>query len=323
MIQVHICAFILALACTLSDLGLSTQQEDDIRLQSTGPTEKPLTELKHQLPELSAAVAENPDDPIARAKYAQALFLVDNFPAAWEQIMVAYKLKPSHSGIADGIYEMWRNCLERGILNVGVSATTVQAAFGEPSQRLPTTRGERLIYAFIAVELENDRVFETMDMRNITEAAFKPSEVVRCALDGRSWTPGLRVKTADIDYAGYFLPGESISNCSEWVSVERILDGSWKESSKEFAKAVATQLAGEHPNSKQMIIEVDENSVIIALENVGLVNDKIGHQLIRFFRGSTDLHCLTYTIKSDDPPSMETQMKWLKIFQSGFLKSIN
>lgn len=276
-----------------------------------------------RLPELEKAVADNPDSADARARYAMALFQVGNLPAAWSQLIKAHALKPDHSGVAQGIGTLVQKFSERDLFTVGIPAESISGVLGEPAKKVELGKQRvRWVYGFIGVELREGRLHEVVDLRGLTEKAFRPAEVVSVDLDQRGWRCGHRRKNRGNVVAFYFLPGESLGNWNEQVVVERILNGARIGDAERLGAAVIKQFQQKHPDLKHKVLSQDDGSVVIAM--LIPAQEAADHQnvLVRYMIGAEDVHRLAITIKGDQP-STETQKKWLGILQSATLQKVD
>lgn len=280
------------------------------------------TPLADRLPELAAAVAARPDDLAARGSYAQALYVLGNLPAAWEQLSAGYQIDPNHNGMVQGLHQVFRAFTQQGLFRVGTPQQSIVDILGPPRQSIEMPWGKRLVFAYWAVDLRDDRIHEIVDLRGITEAAFRPTEIVSVDLDGRGWEVGFREKTKRSVAAMYYLPGESVREWQEMITVERWIDGTGAGTMDEIATLMIKQIKSANPECQDLVLETNDESVVVAFEGLDQPGQSKMHQLIRLFRGPSDVHRLAYTVKGNDPPTRETQMKWLKIFQSAKLRAV-
>ncbi len=304
----------------LDDVGKLKMDKSTEPSSSTPLKNMSTRDILKQLPEYREAVEANPEDIQARLTYSRALFLTDNLPLAWEQLGIAQKIDPQNSDMQAGMESVLREFKYDGLFTVGTPAETIRSVLGEPQEVVPMQQGARWVYAFMGVDFRNERIHEIIDLRGATNALFQPTEIIDVALDGRGWTCGLRDKFRSSSQAFYFLPGERISEWTEMIFIERTLDGAKAGSIDEIAKTIATKLASLNPNCRWKILTQDATSAIVALEDAAPPDEPQIQQLIRIFRGPVDIHTLSYSLKSETPPDIETQKKWLAIFQSATLK---
>lgn len=293
--------------------------------ENLSPQESKLRELASRLPELESAIADNPNDAGAMGNYAQALFQLGNLPAAWEHLIKGYQVNPGHTGINRGLPQVVAAWKQQGVFNVGVEEATLIHVLGKPQHDRAMPRGKRLVYAYLAIDLREGRIHEIIDLRGATERLFQPTEIIDVQLDGRSWSVGVREKNAKSSSAQYFLPSETLANWSEIFQIERILDGASIGTMQQITQAAIDQITSLKQESKAQvtIIESDANSSIVAFEDFGPVGRPKVHQLVRFFRGPVDVHRITLRVKSETPPSIDLQMKWLQIFRAAELKPVS
>ncbi len=281
-----------------------------------------LAAIAQRLPELESATTENPLDVAARANYAMALYQIGNFPQAWTQLRVAAKLDPKHAGVAKGLAALFSKFESMAVFTVGVQPETVTGLLGEPDQVVDLGNDrERYVYAFYAVDFRDGRVHEVIDLRNATEAMFRPTEIVSVDLDGRGWICGIRNKADGQVTARYYLPGEMISNWTEQVEVQRILGAASIGTIKEIAAKFIAQVKAIQPKMEYQILDVQDDSVIVALELPGSPSFAKRHQLVRLFKANDDVHRLAYSLKVDQP-SDETKKKWFAIMKSASLEAV-
>lgn len=299
---------------------------DDVgKLQTLPPSaSKPAMtkeEVLQKLSEFEAAVEADPNDVAARANYAMALNQIGNFPAAWLQLMAAQRLSPSHAGIAKGIEAVWAQFAQLDLFTVGIPQASIEGLLGTPTQTIDRKTGSRWIYGFYAIDFDSIGLHETIDLRGTTDALFQPTEIVSVDLDGRGWRVGSRTKSANLSTALLFLPGESFGNWTEQIEVQRILGATSTEEPREIAEKMFAQIKAVAPESRGKTLLASEDSVTIAVTLRLPGADENRHQLVRLFKGPTDVHRLAYTLKGKEP-SQEAQEKWFEIFQAAKLDSV-
>jgi hypothetical protein len=271
--------------------------------------------------ELQVTVEQNPKDVAARAKLAMAFHQIGNYPGAWTQLMAAYQVEPKHSGVASGIDEIMGEFTKQGVFTVGVPPETIQALLGEPTQKLNLNKRTRWQYAHWGIDFsEENRVGEIIDLRGATNAWFQPTEKISTDLGGETWLVGFRRKENGRAEVYYFKPGETISNHSQMVTVERLHDVS--ETMEEIGKKMIADEKKLVPDSRHRVLKPGEESMILAAMIPGKEKSQNRHRLIRLWKGPKDLHRLTYTVVSADEPSQETQKKWLEIFEKATLDEV-
>lgn len=287
--------------------------------------EDPETTLRNAaelIQKLQAEVEQNPNDASTRAKLAMAFYQVGNYPAAWTQLMSAYRLDPKHAGVSRGIDSMINVFTTQGVFTVGVPPETIQGLLGEPTQKLELKARTRWRYAHWGIDFsENDRVGEIIDLRGATNALFQPTEKISTDLGGETWLVGFRRKQKGKAAVYYFTPGETMSSYSQLITVERIHDVPGEL--KSIVQEIIEQEKKLNPDSNHKILESGQDSAILATRIPGKQKPVTRHQLIRLWKGPKDLHRLTYTMISEDDPSKETQKKWLEIFQKATLDPVN
>ncbi|WP_145167393.1 tetratricopeptide repeat protein [Rubripirellula lacrimiformis] len=295
-----------------------------LELMGHQPIVQPVVDIAaiaQSLPQLESAANANPLDVAARANYAMALYQIGNYPLAWTQLRVAGKIDPNHSGAAQGMTVLFKKFESLSVFTVGMPPETVIGLLGDPDQVIELGESrQRRVYAFYGIDFQEGRLHEVIDLRGATEAMFQPKEIVTVDLDGRGWRCGSRNKANRQITALYYLPGEMISNWTEQVEVQRIMDAAGMGTMMEIAESMIAQVLAANPNMKYQILDTQDDSVIVALELPELPDFAKRHQLIRLFQGQQDVHRLAYTLKVDQP-TQETQMKWLAIMKSANLES--
>ena len=281
-------------------------------------------EVLAAMPELLKAAESNPDDVAALARYAMALYRIGNHPEAWKQLMAAHKLEPRHAGVARGIDALMNSFTRTGIFTVSVPSETVAAILGEPNQRVDLgNERERWVYGFWGVDFRQGRVHEIIRLLGATEALFQPSESISVDLDGRGWRTQFRRKQKGRVTAFLLLPGETIANFTEQISVERYLGAAGLGSIKEIANKTVKDEIAAAPGTKLKVLRIDGESAYLAGEAPSEKSElQKTYRLIRLMRASKDLHRLQYSVESASPPSQETQRKWLKLFEAAELKPV-
>ncbi|MEL6108425.1 MAG: hypothetical protein AAFU85_20555, partial [Planctomycetota bacterium] len=283
-------------------------------------------EVLAALPKLREDAESNPEDIDALARYAMVLYRVENYPEAWKQLIAARKLDAKHVGVARGVNTLMDAFTNLGVFTVGVPKETVSALLGEPMQRVQLgAQRERWVYAHWGVDFRDSRVHEIINLLGATEALFRPSESIKVDLDGRGWRTQLRRKQKGRVTAFLFLPGESISEFSEQITVERYVDASAMGTIQEIAEKTIADETTAVAGTKLQVLSVEDGSAYLAGE-APLASSDSGpsktYRLIRLIRGEKDLHRLQYLIRANDPPDQETQRKWLAIFKSAKLMPV-
>ncbi len=270
--------------------------------------------------EFQAAVEQNPNDVASRAKLAMALYQIGNYPAAWTQLMAANQVEPNHVGVTRGLDAMINEFTRQGVFTVGVPTETVQALLGEPSDVLDLKARTRWRYAHWGIDFSDGRVGEIIDLRGADKALFEPTEKISTDLGGQTWNTGFRRKEKGKSVAYYFVPGETISNYTQLITVERLLDvpGTMEAIGRKLIEDEEKLV----PGSMHRVLQPGEDSMILAAKIPGNPKSQTRHQLIRLWKGPKDLFRLTYTAVSEDDPSQETQQKWMGIFQKATLDRI-
>jgi hypothetical protein len=193
---------------------------------SAQETETAPEKATRSLADWEAAVKANPEDISARANYAQTLFQSGSLPAAWEQLMAAYKIDPSHAGIAKGTSMMVQVFAQRDLFTAGIPKDSIKGLLGEPREVVELgSNKDRWVYAHIAIDFREDRFHELIDLRGLTEDSFRPTETVNVDLDNSGWRCGHRRRNKGNTVAMYYTPGESYGNWTQQITVERILSG--------------------------------------------------------------------------------------------------
>ncbi|MCA9263787.1 MAG: hypothetical protein KDA60_08045 [Planctomycetales bacterium] len=288
--------------------------------QTEVPTPEQLATL---LPALRKSVADDPNDVAARAKYARALHLLGNLPAAWEQLSEARKIEPEHKGVVLGSAVVLSALEEKGLFAVGTPDTSILKVLGEPDQKAELNKRERWGYLYMAIDFVDHRVHETIDLRNASEALFQPKEFVVVDLDGRGWTCGQRRKAQSLVSSRYFLPGQSVAKWTERVEVDRILSGRTEVGTIDnIGRVMLDQVSKRNEKSQAKIMERTDDSLIVALQVPKTDEIEAEFQLVRLMLGETDVHRLAYTVRRAQPPSAEMQEKWFRILKSATLKPV-
>jgi hypothetical protein len=190
---------------------------------------------------------------------------------------------------------------------------------GEPEKIVDLVGRKRWVYAFVAIDFKDGRIHELADLRGATEALYLPSEIVSIDLDGRGWRCGIRKKARNVSIAVFYLPGESITDWTERVDIERRLGLASLGTIEEIGQAYAKQVVDEYPDAKHRVLAMNDESVILAFVFPTIDDGKPRHTLVRLMKGPEDLHRIAYSVKTDEP-SQELQAKWLGIFKAATLQ---
>ena len=274
------------------------------------------------LPQLGAAVEQDPSNVAARANYAMALYQLGNLPAAWHQLFAARKLEPNHGGVTKGIGVLLTDFERRGLFTVGTPKETIELLLGPTDTKVDLGTRQRWVYAYLAVDFASNGVHEIIDLRGATEALFLPTEYVSVNLDGRGWRCGHRKKSRGNSAAYYYLPGQSIANWTEQFEVERILDAASIGSMEEVARTMVNHASQQHPDSTNRLLHLDDESATFAFELPAHQDFAKRHKLVHLMMGGTDVHRISYSLQVDQP-SEETQRKWLAIVHSATLTAVD
>lgn len=303
-----------------ADTGKSTAKSPDIMSLSS-------KEALALLPETSQAAEANPDDLGALLRYAMVLFKVKNYPEAWKQLRSARKIAPRNLGVARGTDALMNAFTTLGIFTVGVPKETVKAILGEPTENVELgDERDRWVYGHWGVDFKQGRVHEIINLLGATEALFRPTETIGVDLDGRPWRTQLRRKQKGRATAFLLLAGETVSEFTEQITIERYLGASALGTIKEIAeKTVADEVAAT-PGAQVRVLEIEDSSAYLISEapvDEDASDGSKAYRLIRLIRADKDLHRLQYLVKSSTPPDQETQRKWLGIFKAAKLEPVN
>jgi hypothetical protein len=282
-------------------------------------------EAAKKLPELQANAEANPEDVTALANYAMALYQAGKLRESWAQLMMAYKVNPYHGGIERGIEVCLADFEKQGVLAANETRDKLEAALGSPQRSVDMVLlgRKRLVYAFLAVDLVADRVYELIDTRGATNVLFEPKEEIDIDLRNYGLFCGFRKKSKTSSSSKYYPAGQSLTDWTESVELERILGAARMGSLEELVQIMMEQIKKQHPEASHNVVASDDNSIIVGVVIPARPEYKFDkrYQLIRLLKGVDDVYRLAYTLKSDQLPT-ETEKKWREIFESAKLKSI-
>ena len=240
---------------------------------------------------------------------------------SWEQIQVAYKVAPDHSGIARGIDALVNKFMLAGAFAVGTSMDDIKELLGEPNRSVPLGADRvRLLYAHWGVDFKNAKIHEIVNLQGATEALYQPTETISIDLDGRPWRPGLRRKIKDRVVSFWYIKGQGVTDWKEQIVIDRILGGGKFGSPVQIAERQIKDERKIDAQIKSKIWESDESSAMLTLVKTDRGSQQ--YQLVRIFKGPVDLHRITYTIKSDQPPEQSVLNNWMAIFKSAKLENV-
>ncbi len=301
----------------IDDIGKLSISETDHQ-----PAEPKTAGSKTSLPELKLAVESNPSDVAARGNYAMALYQSGRLTESWSQLMEGYRLKPDHRGMAKGIGVLMDEFEKVGVIRVGTSQQTIEIQLGPPRQKVELGSRQRWVYGYLGVDFKSGLLHEIVDLRSSSKDQPEPTEILSINLDGRGWKCGMRKKQGIYSTAVYFLPDENSSNWTEKVEIERITGAAQAGSAREIGELVVKQVTKRHPDAAHKILDVENNSVIVAFDFPGSGEKSKEYQLVRLLKGPRDVHRFAYTIKTEQLPK-ETENQWLEIAKSASLTPVN
>ncbi len=276
-----------------------------------------------RLPELQAAVEANPNDVTALNSYAMALYQAGKLSESWAQLLKAYQLQPYHGGVVRGLETCFAEFEKRGVFAANTTRENLEAVLGKPERTVDMLllKRERLVYAFVAVDLVSSRVYEVIDTRGATNVLFEPKEELIVDLHGQGLFCGYRKKSKASSLSKYYPAKQSMTEWNESVEVERILGAATVGSPAQIVEIMMDQIKQQHPDATHNILADDDKSIVVGVVIPARPEFKFEkrYQLIRLLKGTDDVYRLAYTLKSDQLPA-ETETKWLELMKSATLK---
>ena len=295
---------------------------------ANAPTKEPILlpgDAAKRLPELQAAVDANPNDVTALNSYSMALYQAGKLSDSWAQLLKAYQLQPYHGGVVRGLETCFAEFEKRGVLAANTTRENLEAVLGKPERTVDMLllRRERLVYAFVAVDLVSNRVYEVIDTRGATNALFEPKEELIVDLKSAGLFCGYRKKSKASSLSKYYPANQAITEWTESVEVERILGAATVGSPAQIVDIMMAQIKQQHPDATHSVLKGDDKSIVVGAEIPARPEYKFEkrYQLIRLLKGTDDVYRLAYTLKSDQLPA-ETEAKWLELIKSATLKPV-
>ncbi len=243
------------------------------------------------------------------------------FAESWTQLSKVYELGDRSKELKDAFDRSMSRFANAGIFVVGRSQPSTLKLLGKPHQIVNLGRDRsRWIYGSWGVDFHAGSLHGIIDLRGATKALFTPQEKISIDLPGDNWSTQFRDKRKGQVIA--YLYTETYSRTwKEQFTVERFLDTA-ALTPEAFAQKQIQFLQTRNPESKHKFLAKEESSVIYA-EEIPLKKEETSlHRLTRVLKGQQDIHKVTYTIRSPEAPSKETQMKWLEIFKKAKLEVI-
>ena len=307
------------------DIGKLASAEDGASKKSKADeTPKPMSseDRLKEIQTLVDAVNKDLKNPKLRSTLALKLYKAGDIKKAWRELRVASKLDPKNQDYLQGIKALLAEFESIDVFSVGGTEAFIINVLGEPDQKVELGKDRiRYVYSFVGVDFEDQKVEHFIDLRNATEALFKPTEIVAVTLDGRPWSAGFRKREAGFTAENWFLEDESSKSWTEQFAIQRILDVSDKGTAEEHASALIQNAKAKNENVIAKILVKDDESATLMLEVPLGENKPTIHRLIRMFKGPKDLHQISISMVKR--PDEATQKKWFQLFQKAYLKPVN
>lgn len=284
--------------------------------QAPVPLKMTKEEVLAKLGQWIAAVDNNPKNPLARTTLAMAQYRVGNTPAAWRQLVEANKLAPNTVGIERGLGVVFAAFRDQNIFTVGVPQETIESLLGEPDQKVDLEdKKKRYVYAFYAVDFAEGRVHRTADLRvpKGSQPGKNSTEIVKLDLP-LSWICIYRHNTATTSTAVFVPAGQSMSQWKAKFEIRRFKGVASQVTVKSVVDQMSRQILAAHPESKQNVLESDDDSAIVTNRIPASEGVDTQFQLVRFLLGKDDVHRIGVYMKKDKLAE-EIQQTWLKIFR--------
>ena len=274
---------------------------------------------------LKQAVKLIPDDMDLRYKLASTLLSADRMPEMWYVLRQAALKNPEHPGIARGLLSFWRMYDQQGLFNCNhENIDKVISVLGGPDQMVKGPDRDRFIWGFLAVEVKHgqETIFQTMDLRGLTNDHLQPREVVSIGTDGRR-VPGHRTITKGTSMVEFVLPDERVQEWTQLLSVQRMHGlAERKATVRQIAEGMMTSLAKTNPNRRYRILAVSDDEASVTFEWTAPKTDEHAaqHELVRLFRGAIDVHRVAFVVRGTQQMDAGLRSTWLQIFQDAELK---
>jgi hypothetical protein len=244
------------------------------------------------------------------------------FSKAWPLYAKSHKLGNESKQLVGGIDRCMSRFANVGLFEVGITEEKVFQILGEPHQKVDLKTRQRWVYGSWAVDFRSEKLHEIIDLKGVTKDLFLPTETISVdLLDGREWETQFRERRKGHAIA-YLYPEKYTRDWTSQVTMERML---YRESlsAEQFAQEQIDREAKRYPNSNHKVLLKDDSSMTFASE-IPIRDDGTSlHKLSRVLKGPKDFHVITYTIRSKDAPTMDTQKMWLQIFQAATLQPVS
>lgn len=302
----------IAYGCVLESAEVMAIWKDGkfklIRLDDVGKLE----------PVSNESAAPNPEEIF---KAAMAHEKEGKFSKAWPLYAKARELEFDSSQLAAAFDRCMTQFSRVGIFQAGTPKDKLVQLLGKEHQTVELGKDrQRLIYGNWGVDFRSGKLHEVIDLKGAKKDLFQPSEFISIDLDGRDWTTQFREKRKG-HVVAYAYPGKYSRDWTDQVTIERMLYLD-KVSASDFATQQIGVEKKRYPSSQHKTLVEDATSLTYAAE-VPLREDGTAlHKLVRVMKGPTDIHRITYTLRSKERPTMEFQKKWLEIFQKATLTPV-
>ncbi len=254
---------------------------------------------------------------------AQLLHTQGDQEKAWKVLQKLYETAPRDVGVLMGIQEVMDGYKRQGRLNVGTFEKSVLELLGPPNQTVEMPWGIRHVYGATAVDFREGKLHEQIKLQGATRELFDASHLVEADLGSTPpWQVGVRQKGDGLDTAFLFPTGESISNWTQMVTIERFVGQAKGMKLTRMLEILQEQIKSMDPNAKVIHIEQDDTTAIYAV-SYPVNDDKPAHQqLVRLWIGERDVHRLAYTHQGAIPSERDGE-KWLAVFRHAKLKPVD
>ncbi|MEM8735769.1 MAG: hypothetical protein AAGG44_16180 [Planctomycetota bacterium] len=275
---------------------------------------------------LKQAVKIFPDDMDLQFKLASTLLEADRMPEMWSVLRNAARKQPEHPDIARGLLSYWRMYDQQGLFNCGKETIeTIIKVLGRPDQIVNGPDRDRYLWGFLAVEVKHGQktVYQCLDMRGLTSEILEPLEFVDLGSDGKR-VPGHRTINKSTSMVEFVLPGESVQNWTQLLSVQRMHGlAKQKASVRQIAEGMMDSLAETNPQRKYRILDESEDGQSVTFEWTAPASGKYQaqHEIVRMMRGAIDIHRIALVVRGTEQMDPTLRSNWLSLFSNASLKS--
>lgn len=263
--------------------------------------------------EIRKAVAADPNNLDYRAALCEALAIKGNADEVWTAFRDAQAINRTHPAVAGCLLSAWQTHASKGLFNVGTPSNEVMSKLGIGDRTEHHGEQERWLYAFMAVNLVNDKVHSVMDLRLLDADVLNTTEKIQFRADGRKWRAVHRRVSAIETVTDYVLPNQDLSNWKELFSVQRMLGLSQRlVKPADYLESVRRDVTSSSNDAQFNVVHQDPARIVYEWHVPKTEDEPARHEVAQVFAGEQDLYRVAYSTRANEMTA-EKRRLWIKL----------